>query len=492
MALRRRRRLRAAVLLVGVTVVAAGVTFVVSRNNSPGGHPPAATDGGLAARASTTSPAVPLPAQWHVAWGSAMAWAPPKIAASNTTVRELATVGIGGTAVRVRISNAMGDAPLDVGAVTVAEDQSGASVVPASMQQALFGGQPATTVPIGQVTYSDPVSMTVTSGETLAVSVYVSNSDTVTQHACCAGYPDVSYFRPNGVGNVTTAPTGDHFYASPIARWVDAVDVLSPPVTPVPPARSSNSSAFENAMSADPNGSIVVVGDSLTDGYNATMRWTEVLQKRIEALPPSEQRAIVNEGISANTLTNLPNSWAKTGGGPAGLDRLAMDALDQSGVAAVVIFLGTNDLFFGADATQVIAGLQQAAAAIHQAGKEAIVATLTPRTAGPEPWSSQEQSDLEQVNQWILTSHVFDSVVNFASVIAAMYNGQCSPTSMFAPYNSGDNLHPNNAGQTAMGDAVTGPEIGLPQLPAGPALVQAVPTAGCKGVEGIPAVGRTS
>lgn len=405
---------------------------------------------------------------WRVAWGTAMAWGDGT--ATDATVRELATVGIGGSAVRIRISNLFGDKPLVVGAAAVAQDAGGASIVPGTDNPITFSGQTGVTVPVGQVVYSDAAPMAVTTGETLAVSVYVSGTDVVTVHPCCTGAA-VSYSSANNGGDTVSATDGTSFrYSSAWPRWVDAVDVLQSP------------------GSAPEPGSIVLLGDSITDGFNADFSWASVLQKRVDMLPGAQQRAVINEGITANTLTDLPNDYSTIGGGPSGLDRLDQDALDLSGVSTVVVLLGTNDLYFGATSLQVIAGLQDLIDQVHAAGDQVIGVPLLPRmTSAKEPWSATQQTYLQQIDDWILTSHAFDGVINLATVVADDYNGKCSPTSMFGPYDSGDHLHPDDAGQTAMGDAVSGPVLGLPPLPQLPLLVPVTPTPGCLGAVGIPA-----
>lgn len=382
--------------------------------------------------------------------------------ASNVTVRELATVATSGQAIRVRISNVFGNAPMVIGAATVGIDASGAAIVAGSLQTMTFAHAPGVTIPPGQYAYSDAIPMSVSDGQTLAISIYVSNTDLVSVHPCCATQKDVSFYTPNGGGNLTSSMDGAGLIATWEPRWIDAVDVLQ----------------------TTGQGSIVVIGDSITDGYNTTLRWTDVLQQRIDTLPAAEQRAVVNEGITANALTSLPQDDSTKGGGPSGVSRLARDALDQSGVSEVVIFLGTNDLWFGQTVPQLIAGYQQAIAAAHQAGVRIVGVTLLPRTSGGighefEVWSPVEQSELQQVNSWILTSGAFDGVLNLAPVVGDVYGGACAPTQMYPPYDSGDNLHPNAAGQTAMGDAVDPTVLELPALPEVPALVNVVPTPGC-------------
>ena len=417
------------------------------------------------ATTSTTSAPVSVPS-WRVAWGSAMAWGYG--IAENATVRELTRVGIGGRAVRIRISNAFGNAPLVVGAATVALDTSGPYVAAGTLHQVTFAGQPSVTIPVGQVLTSDTVPIQVHAMQVLAVSLYVVRPDLVSLNPSRPDGPKVSYFTPNGGGDAVDAPGAAPFSAaSPFPRWVDAVDVLT--------SRAA--------------GSIVVVGDSITAGFNTSLTWTHVLQNRIDLLPADERRAVVNEGISANTLISVPGDFAKVGGGPPGLQRMDVDALTQDGVSEVVIFLGTNDLYFGATADQVIAGLQQAIAMVHQAGLRVIGVTLLPRKGSVvdgRPWTETMETYREQVNQWIRTSGAFDAVLDFAAAVRDAYNGACVPTAMFPPYDSGDHLHPNPAGQTAMADSVNTTLLDLPQAPTVPLLVGVTPTPGCTGPTGVP------
>lgn len=448
----------------------AGVSILTFRSVSSSVTPrlpkPASTTTTHVTPVTTTTNPTPV---WRVAWGSAMAWGYGT--ASNATIRDLATVGVGGSQIRIRISNEYGNQPLVIGAVTVGLDASGASIVPNTLHQVTFSGATGTTIPIGAYVYSDPVPMAVTSLQTLAVSVYVSNTDLVTVHPCCVGSVS-SYFSANGVGNLTAGLTPSGFAAaSPWKRLVSAIDVLQ----------------------TSGHGSIVVIGDSITDGYNTTLQWVTVLQSRIDTLPPAEQRAVINEGITANTLTGVvPNDDSK-GGGQPGLMRLQRNALSQSGVSEVILFLGTNDLFFGANAQEVIAGLEQAVNEVHQAGLRIIGVTLLPRETSPsELWTPTQQSYLEQTNNWILTSGAFDAVLDFATAVADVYNGACYPTTMFYPYDSGDHLHPNPAGQTAMANSIDTTVLGLPPTPTVPPLVQVTPTPGCQGVLGIPSETTTT
>jgi lysophospholipase L1-like esterase len=384
-----------------------------------------------------------------MAWGYGVA--------TDATVRELVTPGVGGEAVRVRISNAFGNRPLKVGAATLGVSAAGAAIIPGTLRRLTFAGHPGITVPVGHYVYSDPLAMKVGGGETLTVSLWEKGPDLVTLHPCCSTMETASYFTPNGGGDLTGSPSGRGLtLSSPWPRWVDALDVLRPGP-----------------------GSIVVLGDSITDGFNATTNWVRVLQQRVDRLPPSQQRAVVNEGITANALTGDVPTDSKTGGGPPGLSRLAPDVLQQAGVSEVVVFLGTNDLWFGDTVGQLVAGYRRAIALVHEAGLRVVGVTLLPRSAGRWPWSQAQQEELEQVDHWIRSSHAFDGVLDLARAVADVYNGACQPWAMFPPYDSGDHLHPNAAGQVAMANAIDPGVLGLPPLPEVSPLVAATPTRGC-------------
>ncbi|MDA8183648.1 MAG: GDSL-type esterase/lipase family protein [Acidimicrobiales bacterium] len=464
-----------AVLVVLLVAASAGFAVVsLTGSASTRGH----TSGdGPKPRVTTTIPATTVPATttttqlpapvWRVAWGAAMAWGYQ--VATDVTVRELARIGIGGRAVRVRISNAFGNVPLVVASATVALDASGPSIVAGTLHPLSFGGAPGVTVPVGGVVTSDPVTMTVHALQTLAVSLYVPGSDVVTLNPSRPGGPIVSYGTVNGGGDLVSAsasPALKPLYGS-WTRWVDSVDVLT----------------------ARARGSIVVLGDSITAGFHTTLRWTHVLQERINMLSANDRRAVVNEGISANTLLVLADDDSRVGGGPAGLTRMAQDVLTQPGVSEMVLFLGTNDLWFGATASQLIAGMQQAIAMAHQAGIRVIGVTLLPRggsVVDGRPWTPTMESYREQVNHWIRTSGAFNGVLDFAAVVRDAYNGACVPTDMFPPYDSGDHLHPGPAGQTAMADSVDTTILGMAPAPTVALLVPVTATPGCLGPTGVP------
>jgi lysophospholipase L1-like esterase len=429
--------------------------------------------------ASATTSTAPA---WQTTWTS-----PTDLAVgitTNSTTRDIATVAVGGSSLEFTFSNLWSATPTTFNAVTVGVQQSGATVTPGTFVPVTFNNSPSVTIPARSQVTSDPVAMTVHAGESLAISISVSGSATVSVHYCCYGHVD-SYATSNGAGNLTQTSSSPAFnpqLTNWTMRWLSAIAVGGSPA----------------------QGTIVAFGDSITDGYGYTnigFSWVNALQSRISQLPASEQMSVVNEGIAGNTLTVFPpnSTYEQTSGGLPGVTRLQNDALALPGVKAVVLLLGTNDIWFGAGgvkahpippygtAPSIEAGMRQVIAATHAQGLKIYGITLLPRATStaadhdlPENWTPGEQAILSAVNTWMLSPGAgFDGVLNLAAVMGNVYNGSCDPATPFAAYFNPDHLHPNAAGQTVMADAIPTTLFNLPEAPQLPLLVNVTPTASC-------------
>ncbi len=418
---------------------------------------------GVPARRAAASPAP----DWVPAFTSAMAWSPGR--AGDVTVRQVVPLSVGGALVRVQLANTFSGAALAVGAASVAVQSSGPQAVTGSVRALSFGGEAAVTIPAGGTVWSDPVAMTTHAGEDLLVSAWVPGQAAISSHYDAG---PMSYATVDGGGDLAASASGSGFgLPSTWDRWVATVDVAGGVARP---------------------GATVVFGDSISDGFNiacghsdicqATTPWPVFLQQRIRHLPASRRTSVVDESITANTLTAvdtpLADRYRVGGGGPPGLTRMAADVLDQPGVARVLLLIGTNDLWFGASAAQLIAGYKAFAARAAARGVEVIASTLLPRE-GSKGWTPADEKAREVVNHWILTSHTFPVVLDLAAVVADTYGGACQPDRMYPPYNSGDWLHPDTAGQLAMADAVPTGLLGAPGAPELAKSIPAVPTTGC-------------
>lgn len=376
-------------------------------------------------------------ARWITGWGSSQQ-ALGTTAISNSTVRMIARVTIGGDAVRIRLANTFGTTPLTVRKVYVGQRVQGAAIVQGSNRQALFKGSDTVSVPPGGIVESDAVPMKVFAREDLAVSLYIPDTDVrPSQHT---GAVVTSYLTPNGGGDVAADETRTPFTATATSTfWLKAIDVRS----------------------ASSTGAIVAFGDSITDGTCTTLdahdRWQDWLAVRLNLAEQhhgaASHKAIVNEGIGGNTVTreNLQPPADST----PGVERLDRDVLAHSGVTHVVLFMGTNDLRRGAPPRQVIAGLQDIITRVKARGLKVIGVTIIPRhnvaASGTNTgWNDAKSKNRHEVNQWIRTQAPFDGVIDFDKIVRDPAN----PDLIYAPFNC-DGIHPNPRGYYEMGTSLS-------------------------------------
>jgi lysophospholipase L1-like esterase len=354
---------------------------------------------------------------------------------SNQTVRNIVFTSVGGNQIRIRLSNAFGKRTLTVGRVSVGIPLTGAQLVPGTTHPVTFGGQASVTIPVGAEVVSDPVPLKVSPLEQLAVSVYL---PTATGRATYHFTAQQTGYIASGDQASATASTA---YTTTDTSWYFLDGVLA-----------------HNTAAA---GTVVAFGDSITDGFQsqtgANARWPNFLARRLDAAMGAQAPAVADEGISGNRV--LHNSPCF---GINALARFQRDVLSQPGVKDVIVMEGINDIGFSATpntgcsvpntsvtAAQIEAGYRQLISLAHANGLKIFGATLTP-FKGAGYWSPAGEAKREAVNNWIRTSHAFDGVIDFAKAVQDRFN----PLYINPAYNSGDNLHPNDAGYEAMANAI--------------------------------------
>jgi len=372
---------------------------------------------------------------WVTSWSAgAQVAAPGSLAVGgfdDRTVRDIIFASVGGDPIRLELTNAFGSAPLRVGRVTAAVAGSGAAVA-GPVHPVTVGGRASFQIPAGAQVISDPVAMRVWPLEDLAVSVYL----------------------PGRTGRATF-----HSDAQQV-NWVSA---------PGDHAADRDARAFTTATSSwyylsglivrspGTDGTVVVFGDSITDGFASTVgrndRWPDDLARRLDALD-GPTLSVADEGISGNRVLRGSPFF-----GASAEARFPRDVLDQPGVRDVIVLEGINDIGFSpvppgpgarASAAQIIAGLRQLTVQAHARGLKIFGATLLPfQRAGY--YSAAGEAKREAVNHWIRTSGAFDSVIDFDAVMC----DPADPLRLNPGYDSGDHLHPNDAGYQAMADAIS-------------------------------------
>ncbi|MEU6574798.1 SGNH/GDSL hydrolase family protein [Streptomyces sp. NPDC046805] len=351
---------------------------------------------------------------------------------SDRTFRNVVTTGAAGERIRVRLSNSFGTSDLHVGHATVALQDTGASLRPGTLRQLTFSGRKSVDVPAGAELFSDPVNLSVQDLAHLSVSVYVPDSPgPVTNHNL-------------GMQNSFISSAGDHAdsgggsgYPTPITcmMLVDGVDV---------------------ARNHDADGTLVTLGDSITDGYlstlNADRRWPNYLVRRL-AKESGPVPAVANAAISGNEVLvdRVPVYF-----GISALHRLDRDVLDQSGAKTVIMLEGINDIgAASASASSLIPGYQEVIRRAHARGLKIYGGTLVPFMGsngqfGGDYGSAYGEQQRLAVNHWIRTSGAFDGVIDFDKAVRDPAN----PSYMLPAYDSGDHLHPGDQGYKVMADAI--------------------------------------
>jgi lysophospholipase L1-like esterase len=353
----------------------------------------------------------------------------------NQTVREIVHSSVGGRVVRVRLANTFGNGPLTVDDAAIAPSRGGGAIARRRSRAITFDGSTTVTIPRGARVLSDPIQFRVRRDSDVTISLYLS------------GATGPTTWHQLGQENTYVSTAGDHVddasagaFPTTVTSWffLDGLDVARPRQI----------------------GAVVTLGDSITDGFNSTVdanhRWPNFLARRLLALPAARRMGVLNAGISGNRVLNDSECC-----GVNALARFDRDVLAQHGVRDVILLEGINDIGFSqltnpamapntnVSAAQIIFGYEQLILDAHLNGLRIFGATLTP-FGGAAYQDAAGEAKREAVNAWIRDRSGFDGVIDFDRVT----RDPAHPTQFLPAYDSGDHLHPNDAGYQAMGNAV--------------------------------------
>ena len=347
----------------------------------------------------------------------------------NQTLRQIVHTSLAGRRVRLVLSNAFGTSPLTVGAAHLALREKDSAIVAASDRTVTFSGRPTMTIPAGAMLFSDPVDLTTVPMADLAIDLYLpATTNMPTPLTMHGGALQTSY----------VSETGNHAgkAAFPVVATTPSWFLLS----------------RVEVMAPQSVGAIVAYGDSITDGSRSTPntnnRWPDHLARRLQALPAP--MAVLNAGIGGNRVL----TEGAFGAGINAVARFDRDVLQQTGVTHLIVLEGINDIGNARDnptptAEDLIAAHKQLIERAHTRGVRAFGATLTP-FEGAAYFTPVGEAKRQAVNQWIRTSRTYDGVIDFDE--ATRDPGH--PARFLPQYESGDHLHPSDAGYKAMGDAI--------------------------------------
>lgn len=347
--------------------------------------------------------------------------------ADNQTIRMIVHAKIAGENLRIELSNAFGKSQVTIGDAHIALRTNGSSIDSATDRQLTFSGSKIFDLRPGALIVSDPVQLNVPPESDLAISLYVVNSEgPPSNHMLGLHTTYISTGDTTASASMPDATTNTSYL------WLRSVDVDAPAASYA----------------------IACLGDSITDGFKTTVDsdqdWPSLLAKRLNERKSGPRISVINEGISGNEVLH-------DGAGVSALARFDRDIVAEPGVRWIVLLEGINDINIHGQITgpgaltaeDLIEGYRQILARAHMHGMKVMGATLTPESgvwlAGP----TGEATRLK-VNQWIRTSGEFDAVVDFDAVV----RDSADPSKMRAEFDSHDHIHPNDAGNAAMANAI--------------------------------------
>lgn len=391
---------------------------------------------------SQTVFAAEAPAHWVSAWATALQPIPqrsdlpplyraPEVA--GRTVRQIVYPTLSGKSARIHLSNEYGKTALVIEELRIARSAGGAAALSNGGARVTFGGKSSVSVPAGGELDSDPIAVDIAEGAPYAISAFTGPEQRI-----------VAWHRVSNQLNFVSGPgnhTADASAESFRGRFTQYVWVTG------------------LSVDAPASAAVAAIGDSITDGMRSSLnqnrRWPDALARRF-ASTGDRSTAIVNLGISGNRLLSDSPCY-----GDALVQRFDRDALERPGVKTAILLIGINDINFaempprsGLDcdaphtsvtAADLIAGYQRVVAAARHRGVKVFGATLTPASL-----PARREAIRLAVNQWIRTSRAFDGVVDFDAAL----RDPAQPDRLQRGFDSGDHIHPSDAGYTAMAEAV--------------------------------------
>lgn len=358
------------------------------------------------------SPVVPVPATF-----------------TDQSLRMIVRSSVAGTRLRLQFANTLDTSPTRLGAVRVALHAGNGRIDTASDRAVTFNGASGVVLRPGALVVSDPIDLALPPLAEVAVSIYLPDeSDTRSSHELALNTTYVA------AGNAVAAEAFSNADTNRSYFWLTGLEVLAAPGS----------------------GTIVAFGDSITDGYSTTpdshRAWPALLAERLQDDPALARLGVINMGISGNrVLRHLVGSSALT--------RFDRDVLARSGVEWMILLEGINDINFTAlpgapeseqaSAQQIIEGLAQLVDRAHAHGIKVLGGTLMPM-GGLWLHNPQTEAMRQEVNAWIRSGGKFDAVVDFDTLTRNPANVE----RLHPDFDAGDFIHPNDAGNRAMADAI--------------------------------------
>lgn len=367
--------------------------------------------------------------QWTATWSTAPEQIGqkdmPKESLSDRSLREIVHVSIGGSELRLKLTNEFSKSPVEIKSVYIADAAEGWNIDVKTAKYLTFSGKKNVTIEPGQALFSDALKYDLKPLQRLSITI---NYGSVTPEfaTCHRGSRTTSYILTG-----TSKPKSDFSEAENIDKWynISSIDVMAAGDTPV----------------------IVALGNSITDGNGTTTnmqnRWTDFMAEAYGG-----KASVLNLGIGASSMvrSNAP---------ACGALRFDRDVLGQSAVKSVIVFYGVNDIGesrgrYEEVANDLIKGYQEFIRKAHNAGIKIYLATITP-IGDSFYYSHFHEATRKTVNDWIRNCKDADGVIDFDAAVRDSNRPEVTRQELTT-----DHLHLNPKGYELLGnyahDCLTG------------------------------------
>ena len=338
---------------------------------------------------------------------------PKQVGLTNNCIRQIVHVSLGGSVLRLQLSNHFSEEPVEIKSVYIADAVDAEQINAKTVKYLKFNGKKNVTIAPHEMVFSDALKYDLRPLQRLAITIsYGATAETASGHR---GSRTTSYIMQG-----ESKPNKEFLVAEQLDHWynIAAIDVQ---------AEDSNCWAC--------------LGNSITDGRGTTTnlqnRWTDICAEQLEG-----HVGILNLGIGGNCVL-------QGGLGEPAINRFERDVMSQRGLTGIVIYEGINDIGNSRNseqtAEQLISAYQDFISKAHQRGLKVVGGTIT-QMGKTDYWSYFHEAVRQTVNEWIRHSGQFDAVIDFDQVLL----DPAKPTQMRADYQY-DWLHPNAEGYKAMG-----------------------------------------
>ena len=358
--------------------------------------------------------------KWVACWGNATSITNRREAvyAKDLTLRYPIRVCFNGSMLRFRFSNLTGTEPVTLDKVFV------------NRTPVTFGGEISVVLMPGTETESDAISMTVSRGDTIEVSMYLANYTQMNSGTRISGPLSKGYFA-----------YGDYAESN---------------VLPANLSRSTNWFYFLNTvdvLTSDENRAVVCYGDSIT-----AQSWPDYMAQ----MAMGSNTAIIRRAVSGTRILRQYNCITYQAYGLKGATRFPIE-MKVAGATDVIIQHGINDIIHpvGTDVNPfrpwsdlpTVEDMQRGVEDIYVKPAKAMglrvwSGTLLP-IFGWRTYNENRETIRQTFNQWLRTSPLFDGCVDFDAAVRSVTN----PKAFADGFDSGDHLHPSERAYEAMAHA---------------------------------------